>query len=198
MYDLNLSFNQLTGGIPEELGNSQSIVILNLESNMSLGGQLPASLANMGKIGTLNIGQCGLTGTIPEVYANLSATLQVFKADRNQLEGTLPTFFTSFPSLQTLALYENNFTGEIPASYNNFPRINTSLFTLQIQNNYLSGGDVPANIISAVNRQPSISVATEENPIRVQICPQSYTAGTGTGGPNTKPFYNFDACMPKP
>lgn len=198
MFHLNLSFNQLTGGIPEELGNSRSIVILNLESNMNLGGQLPASLANMGKIETLNVGQCGLTGTIPEAYANLSATLRVFHANRNKLEGTLPTFFTSFPKLDELTLYENNYTGEIPASYNNFVRINTSLFTLQIQNNYLSGGDVPANIISAVNRQPSISVATEENPIRVQICPQSYTAGTGTGGSNTKPFNNFDACMPKP
>lgn len=194
MFNLNLSFNQLTGGIPEGLGNSQSIVYLNLESNMNLGGQLPASLANMAKIGTLNVGQCGLTGTIPESYANLSTTLREFNADRNELEGTLPTFFTSFPKLNGLTLYANNYTGEIPVSYNDFPRINSSTFTLKINDNYLSGGDVPANIISAVNRQPSISVATEKNPIRVQICPQLYT----TGGPNTKPFNNFDACMPKP
>lgn len=192
LLNIKLNNNLLTGGIPQELGNAPKLSHLNLNFNMGIKGELPASLGNIQTLTNLEVAQCGLVGTIPSRFANLT-NLKVFNASQNDFTGSLPTFFVDLPNLITLKLHYCKFEGEIPTVYNNLKNINNTRFELEIHSNRLSG-DVPINIISLVNRQPSLSQATEDNPIRATICPQYREDGTVSN----KPFNNFDACMSKP
>lgn len=192
---LNLASNRLYGGIPSELGNSQTLQRIDFSYNTLLGGELPESLGNLAAtLKHLDLRSCSLTGAFPESsYARL-VNLQTFRISTNAITGSLPSFLSSFENIKIIDFAGNKFTGDIPASYNNFKMINVKDFTFLINHNYLTG-EVPNNIISLVNRQPSESQANENNPIRAKVCPQ-YDPNTGVE--NNTPFNNFNPCLPKP
>ena len=68
---LNLSYNQLTGPIPPEIGNLTNLIDLNLSYNQ-LTGSIPHSLGNLTNVTRLFINDNQLTGEIPEVICDLS------------------------------------------------------------------------------------------------------------------------------
>ena len=61
---LDLPYNQLTGGIPAELGNLSNLTELFLNSNQLTGG-IPAELGSLAGLGVLFLGGNGFTGCIP-------------------------------------------------------------------------------------------------------------------------------------
>ncbi|MCE2422709.1 MAG: hypothetical protein J4G03_05305, partial [Gemmatimonadetes bacterium] len=68
---LDLSYNDLTGSIPAELGNLESLWYLNLSSN-GLTGSIPAELGDLEILADLRLhGNSGLTGPLPN---DLTAT----------------------------------------------------------------------------------------------------------------------------
>ncbi|XVF37073.1 hypothetical protein REPUB_Repub19eG0114100 [Reevesia pubescens] len=86
--EMDLSFNNLTGTLPSELGLLQGLYSLNLSHN-NLSGKIPSSIGNMSLLESLDLS-----------YNNLS--------------GEIPTALTSLDSLTTLSLSYNNLSGKIP------------------------------------------------------------------------------------
>ncbi|GLT82348.1 hypothetical protein SLE2022_007340 [Rubroshorea leprosula] len=74
LVQLNLSRNQLTGGIPANIGQMRSLESLDLSRNQ-LSGQLPSSMSQLSFLSILNLSNNNFCGRIP-----LSTQLQSFPA----------------------------------------------------------------------------------------------------------------------
>ncbi|KAI0488840.1 hypothetical protein KFK09_028679 [Dendrobium nobile] len=104
MIYLDLSYNFLTGEIPNVFGAMEYLVVLNLEHN-SLTGSIPDTFGGLKSIGLLDLSNNNLTGPIP---GSLGANgfLNDLDVSNNNLSGQIPTSgqFTTFPA----SSYENN------------------------------------------------------------------------------------------
>ncbi|GLU00037.1 hypothetical protein SLE2022_174320 [Rubroshorea leprosula] len=85
---IDFSSNQFHGQIPEELGDLNSLLLLNLSHN-SLTGQIPSSLGKMTQLESLDLSSNKLEGKIPEQLTNLTF-LAVLKLSHNDLVGQIP------------------------------------------------------------------------------------------------------------
>ncbi|GAU40113.1 hypothetical protein TSUD_389630 [Trifolium subterraneum] len=101
---VELYSNNITGKIPEELGNLTNLVSLDLYLN-NLSGNIPTTLGNLQKLRFLRLNNNTLTGHIPVLLTNVSS-LQVLDLSNNNLEGNVPVN-GSF-SLFTPISYQNN------------------------------------------------------------------------------------------
>ena len=98
-------------------GNSNQVIALSLHDNQ-LSGSIPESLGQLTSLTELHLGYNQLTGSIPESLGQLTS-LTVLSLDNNQLSGIIPDFLGHLTSLTVLNLYTNQFTGSIPGSLNN-------------------------------------------------------------------------------
>lgn len=108
---LNLSDNNLTGTIPEEIENLD-LSTLNL-SNNQLTGEMPASIGNVSTLYYLNIANNKLTGSIPSELGKL-ANLEYCYLFGNQLEGTLPESLANLTKLSVMDFSGNMLGGDLP------------------------------------------------------------------------------------
>ncbi|CAH8381344.1 unnamed protein product [Eruca vesicaria subsp. sativa] len=88
MFGLDLSENELSGEIPEELGDLVQIRALNLSHNL-LSGVIPESFSNMKDLESLDLSFNILHGQIPSQLTKLSS-LAVFNVSYNNLSGIIP------------------------------------------------------------------------------------------------------------
>ncbi|KAK1422540.1 hypothetical protein QVD17_25729 [Tagetes erecta] len=86
---LYLSSNNLTGSIPLEVGNMQSIHVLDLSQN-NFSGTIPTSLSNLTNLEKLYLSHNRLSGEIPTSLTSLHF-LSSFDVSNNNLEGAIPT-----------------------------------------------------------------------------------------------------------
>jgi Leucine-rich repeat (LRR) protein len=85
---LNLSFNQLTGSIPPEIGSLTNLTYLNLGYN-ELTGEIPPEIGSLTNLTYLNLGYNELTGEIPPEIGNLT-NLTYLSLWNNELTGIIP------------------------------------------------------------------------------------------------------------
>jgi len=86
---LHLGRNNLTGVIPEEIGQLKALVSMDLRSN-KLTGEIPQSICNLSNLETLDLSGNHLTGTIP-IGLNSLHFLSKFNISNNDLEGPIPS-----------------------------------------------------------------------------------------------------------
>jgi hypothetical protein len=67
---LDLSFNQISGSIPTNLGNLNNLQSLLLNNNQ-LNGTIPSEFGNLTSLGFLNLAQNLLIGDVPASFTNL-------------------------------------------------------------------------------------------------------------------------------
>jgi hypothetical protein len=94
-------------GTKDDLNDTTSVIKLDLSSN-NLSGTIPNEIGNMTALETLNLGNNYLSGAIPEGINNLSF-LQTLELSNNKLSD-LPTLTLS--SLNTLLINNNEFSFE--------------------------------------------------------------------------------------
>ena len=140
----NLEDNQLSGSIPESIGNLTNLTNLRLVSNQ-LNGNIPESIGNLTNLTWLNLGANYLTGEIPESIGNLT-NLTYLGLHKNQLSGNIPESIGNLTNLTDLALYQNQLAGEIPATIGNL----TNLTGLDLRVNQLYGS-IPESIGNLTN-----------------------------------------------
>ena len=141
---LDLPYNQLTGGIPAELGSLSNLVRLALSGNRLTGG-IPAELGNLAYLKYLDLSFKQLTGEIPAELGNLSNLTQLF-LHNNQLTGEIPAELGNLTNLEYLDLSNNQLTGEIPEELGGLANL-TQLF---LHTNQLTG-EIPAGLGSLTN-----------------------------------------------
>ena len=105
MYGLDLSCNNLTGGIPIELGQISGILSLNLSHNQ-LTGSIPETLSNMTELESLDLSHNSLSGEIPPQLIALHF-LEVFSVAHNNLSGRTPDMKAQFGTFNASS-YEGN------------------------------------------------------------------------------------------
>ncbi|ONK59373.1 uncharacterized protein A4U43_C08F5770 [Asparagus officinalis] len=103
MIFLDLSYNELNGPIPKELGKMYYLMILNLGHNL-LSGAIPPDLGSLRYVAVLDLSHNELEGPIPGSFSRLM--LSEIDLSNNQLNGTIPESgsLVTFPR----ARYENN------------------------------------------------------------------------------------------
>lgn len=85
---LDLSYNALTGDIPEEFGDMVVLQVLDLARN-NLTGEIPASLGRLHNLGVFDVSHNAISGGIPDSFSNLSFLVQIDVSDNN-LSGEIP------------------------------------------------------------------------------------------------------------
>ncbi|GLT35537.1 hypothetical protein SLA2020_099810 [Shorea laevis] len=85
---IDFSSNQFHGLIPDELGELNSLLLLNLSHN-SLSGQIPSSLGKLAELESLDLSSNKLEGRVPEQLTKLTF-LSVLNLSHNELVGHIP------------------------------------------------------------------------------------------------------------
>ncbi|KAF8413162.1 hypothetical protein HHK36_001137 [Tetracentron sinense] len=113
---LDLAGNQLTGHIPNWLGQFESLKRLYLYHN-SLYGPVPSFLGNMSSLRRLSLYHNELNGTLPESLGQLS-NLEMFDIHSNSLGGIITeTHFAKLSKLKVLKMSLNSFVFKVNSSW---------------------------------------------------------------------------------
>ncbi|XP_015900279.4 receptor-like protein EIX2 [Ziziphus jujuba] len=132
---LDISFNQLSGTLPNCWSSLDSLAVLNLAHNYNLSGKLPTSIGSLLSIQALHLGNNNFTGGLPSSWKNCSS-LVAFDVAENNLRGTIPSWIgESLTELAILVLRSNHFSGSIPLNICHLQ----SLQLLDLSVNHISG-----------------------------------------------------------
>ncbi|GLT82435.1 hypothetical protein SLE2022_008040 [Rubroshorea leprosula] len=121
---LDLSHNNLSGIIPQCLGNlSKSLSFLNLEDN-NFHGLIPETWAIGNELKVIKLGNNNLWGKLPRSLANCKM-LEFLDLGNNQVKDTFPSWLGVLSQIKIIILHFNEFYGAIsgPTSYLLFPKL---------------------------------------------------------------------------
>ncbi|XP_028206250.1 receptor-like protein EIX2 isoform X2 [Glycine soja] len=86
---IDLSCNNLTGEIPNEVGYLLGLVSLNLSRN-NLSGEIPSQIGNLGSLESLDLSRNHISGRIPSSLSEIDY-LQKLDLSHNSLSGRIPS-----------------------------------------------------------------------------------------------------------
>ncbi|XP_021800933.1 receptor-like protein 12 [Prunus avium] len=121
---LDLSKNNLSGTLPQCLGNfSEALMLLLLGSN-SFHGMMPQPFNNRSSLRMIDVSHNQLQGQLPRSLANC-AMLEYLVLSNNQFSDVFPIWLGALPELKLLAMRHNGFNGVIGQSRKNvdFPKL---------------------------------------------------------------------------
>ncbi|XP_074341010.1 uncharacterized protein LOC141678564 [Apium graveolens] len=133
LQNLILSYCQLNGTIPYQIGELSELKYLSLRNN-DLTGKLPSFLGNLTQLERLELSYNSLSGIIPSELGNLSR-LSDLVLGNNYLNGFIPRELGNLGNLGSLDLAENYLTGAVPLALGSL----TTLNYLDISSNQLKG-----------------------------------------------------------
>ncbi|XP_011005367.1 PREDICTED: receptor-like protein 12 isoform X1 [Populus euphratica] len=116
---LDLRFSNLTGSIPDDLGQLTELVSIDLSFNDYLSVE-PSSfdkiIQNLTKLRNLRLGSVNMSLVTPNSLANLSSSLSALGLWECRLKGKFPGNIFLLPNLEVLDLSNNNdLTGSFPS-----------------------------------------------------------------------------------
>ncbi|KAH7669473.1 Non-specific serine/threonine protein kinase protein [Dioscorea alata] len=112
---IDLSNNELSGCIPEELASLDGLQSLNLSGN-TLQCEIPDKLGRMKQLKSLDLSRNKLSGSIPSTLANLTF-LGLFNVSHNNLSGRIP-LGNQFNTFTDPTIYTGNHLCGFPLSDN--------------------------------------------------------------------------------
>jgi Leucine-rich repeat (LRR) protein len=123
---LDLSINNLSGKLPQCLGNKSSTAsVLNLRTN-SFSGDIPETFTSGCSLRVVDFSQNKLEGKIPKSLANCTK-LEILNLEQNRINDVFPTWLGILPDLRVMILRSNGLHGVIGN-----PETNVEFPTLQI------------------------------------------------------------------
>jgi RHS repeat-associated protein len=117
LVSLDLSYNQLTGPLPATWNQALALTFCALNDNQ-LSGSLPGGWVMLYRLETLRLQNNRLTGPLPADWDQYKALTEL-DVSYNRLSGALPNWSQS--QLRNCALGGNRFTGMLPASLLQLP-----------------------------------------------------------------------------
>ncbi|GMP25511.1 hypothetical protein CsSME_00002341 [Camellia sinensis var. sinensis] len=142
LVELDLSFNNLSGSVPDSLGSCSAMESLDI-SNNNFSGELPiGTLVKMGNLKNISLAFNKFEGGLPDLFSNLT-NLESLDLSSNSISGFIPPGICQDPAnmLKVLYLQNNKLAGPIPESLSNC----TQLVSLDLSFNFLTGG-IPASL----------------------------------------------------
>ncbi|KAM3729863.1 hypothetical protein ACB098_12G043000 [Castanea mollissima] len=172
---LDLSNNQLSGGLLDCLGQWQNLIILNLASN-NFSGQIPSSMGSLINLRILDLSNNNFLGELPLSLRNCTM-LSFINLRDNSFSGKLPAWMgESLLSLVILNLHSNKFHGCIPQQL---------CWLAHIQFFDLSQNNISGNIPRCLYNLTAMAFKNTNNK-STSIYEEAYTDGTQVI------FYFFD------
>ncbi|XP_019151889.1 PREDICTED: receptor like protein 30-like [Ipomoea nil] len=133
---LDLGNNNLSGTIPQCLGNaSKYLEVLDMHNN-EFGGFIPLTFSAGNQLQTLNVRGNKLEGKIPLSLVNC-INLEVLDLGNNYFNDILPQWLLKLPKLQVLSLRSNNFHGTLATSITK--SISSQLKIIDLSHNEFTG-----------------------------------------------------------
>ncbi|GJY76885.1 probable leucine-rich repeat receptor-like protein kinase [Tanacetum coccineum] len=115
-----MGYNNISGGIPPEFGNS--IQVLDLSSN-HLVGQIPKEFGEMKSLLNLNLSDNNLSGVIPQELGSLHGLLTL-DLSKNRLNGSLQRYIADWVQINHIYLSNNKLSGNIPPEIGKLRQLN--------------------------------------------------------------------------
>nr|QAS62447.1 LRR receptor-like serine/threonine-protein kinase RCH1 [Sedum alfredii] len=136
----DISSNSIEGSIPATIGKLKNLQVLDFSSNQ-LTGRIPAEIGDCLSLKTLAVFDNFLIGELPVEIGKLS-NLQVLRAGGNtDISGGIPAEIGECRNLQVLGLSVTKLSGAIPASIGNLIKLQTlSIYTAKLS------GEIPPEI----------------------------------------------------
>ncbi|KAI9112761.1 hypothetical protein K1719_016264 [Acacia pycnantha] len=165
--DLDLSYNNLSGYLPQKFGQGNNVLrVLKLSNNNLSGPCLPIG-SNFTYLLFLELNNNNFKGkfqdSLPESFCNLTK-LTYLDLSQNKFNGSLPNCL-NMPLLKYLHLQRNHFMGPLPSKL-----VNSPLLTLDLMKNNFSG-QVPTLLSSFLNLRVLILKENKlEGSIPVCLC----------------------------
>uniref|UniRef100_A0A0D3EQY1 non-specific serine/threonine protein kinase n=1 Tax=Oryza barthii TaxID=65489 RepID=A0A0D3EQY1_9ORYZ len=136
---LDISYCQLHGRFPDELGNMTSMITLRMSGNNDILGMIPSNLNNLCNLEELSLFEININGSIAEFFERLPdcsrSKLRTLSLPMSNLTGSLPAKLEPFRNLTWLDLGGNNLTGPVPIWIGEL----TKLTYLDLSSNNLDG-----------------------------------------------------------
>ncbi len=129
---LDLSLNQLSGPIPEEIGNLIYLNNLYLNCNQ-FGDSIPAGIQNLTRLSHLELRDNQISGTIPLWIGDIVNLITLILSE-NQLTGSIPPEIGNLDQCKDIYLNSNQLTGQIPQEIGNL----SNLMVLDLSYNQLN------------------------------------------------------------
>ncbi len=130
LHTLHLSFNKISGTLPDKLGDCRAIKNLWLKGN-KITGRLPDPVAMLPELEYLDIHANEMSGPLPTIWD--TPKLKIVRAEDNRISGGLPPQLFRQPLLEEIFLHNNELSGTIPTS------LSPQLRAVLLANNKLSG-----------------------------------------------------------
>ncbi|XP_045829479.1 probable LRR receptor-like serine/threonine-protein kinase At3g47570 isoform X1 [Trifolium pratense] len=131
---LSMASNQISGRIPEGIGQLIGLTGFNMKKNF-LEGTIPYSIGMLKNIVILVLQENNLFGNIPIVIGNLTVLSELY-LHTNELEGSIPFTLRYCTKLQSFGASDNNLSGNIPNQTFAYLK---DLINLDLSNNSLTG-----------------------------------------------------------
>ncbi len=114
---LNLKYNNVTGKIPEEIGNFTNLKELILPFN-HLSGSIPMSIEKLVSLEKLRFEDNNFSGSLPKLTQLIN--LKFLGLSGNNFTGTIPSEYAQLTKLEYLDVFLNKLSGSIP-DFSNLP-----------------------------------------------------------------------------
>ena len=127
---LHLSFNKISGDLPDKLGECRALKNFWVKGN-KITGRLPDSVALLPELEYLDLHANDMSGALPKTWN--TPKLKIIRAEDNRISGELPAQLLRQPLLEHVFLHNNELSGPIPNT------LSPNLGILMLANNKLSG-----------------------------------------------------------
>ncbi|WP_286911149.1 carbohydrate binding domain-containing protein, partial [Maribacter sp. UBA6511] len=108
-WDLNADISTWAGITLNTEGRVRTLIL----DSRNLTGEIPNEIGNLTELEWIDLGRNNLTGEIPEQFGNL-LKLERLNLRTNQLTGNVPSELGNLSNLEILLLNSNNLTGALP------------------------------------------------------------------------------------
>ncbi len=120
VHSVKMNYNNMTGVIPDEIGELAGVTELDFGSN-SLSGTIPESLCKLNQLKILDLSGNRYSGEFPAFLGQLP-NLRRFHIIANEYSGDIPESLVELMDIPDLAICGNRFTGKIPSAVSSHPR----------------------------------------------------------------------------
>ena len=143
VYQLHFVSNNLSGAIPNDIGNLSKVNEIELSNEPNLSGPIPNSIGNLVQLSIFHVLNTGIEGSIPSSIAGCKELRYIEIVNNPKMQGPLPAAFYNLPNITSLVVsYQPSFfSGVFPIEICNW----SYLSNLTLHNDSLKG-TIPASI----------------------------------------------------